>query len=123
MKFIMKRVIRTGKTAGPYSPAIATTRQKHIYVSGQIATDLEADIHIQTQQVMQKIENILGEEEAFLSDIIKTTIFLADISDFKTVNEEYTKFFPMDPPTRSTIQVAALPLGARIMIEAIAVRE
>ncbi len=123
MKFNMKRAIKLGKTVGPYSPAIATTRQKHIYVSGQIATDLEADIHIQTQQVMQNIENILGEEEAFLSDIIKTTIFLADMNDFKTVNEEYAKSFPMDPPARSTIQVAALPLGARIMIEAIAVRD
>lgn len=119
----MKRVITIGKTEGAYSPAIATTRQKTIYVSGQIASDREADIQTQTQQVMQKIEKILGEEDAFLSDIIKTTVFLSDINDFKTVNEEYAKFFPADPPTRSTIQVTALPLGARIMIEAIAVRD
>ena len=119
----MKRAITTGKTEGPYSPAIATTRQKTIYVSGQIATEIESDIQIQTQQVLQKIEEILGKEDAFLSDIIKTTIFLSDINDLEDINNKYAEFFPMDPPARSTIQVAALPLGARVMIEAIAVRD
>lgn len=119
----MKKSITIGTTAGSYSPAVVTTRQKRIYVSGQIATETEADIQTQTRQVLQKIENILGEEEAFLSDIVFTTVFLIDINDFPSVNETYGQSFPMDPPARSTVQVAALPLGARIMIDAIAVRD
>ncbi|UCE13159.1 MAG: hypothetical protein JSV04_13335 [Candidatus Heimdallarchaeota archaeon] len=119
----MKRAITIGKTTDPYSPAVVTTRQKTIYVSGQIATEVEADVQTQTRQVLQKIENILGEEEAFLSDIIKTTVFLIDINDFPKVNEVYSQSFPMDPPARSTVQVVALPMGAHIMIDAIAVRD
>ncbi len=119
----MRRVIKTGKVVGPYSPAIETSRIRQIYVSGQIATDLDADIKTQTEQVIQKIENILGEVDAFLSDIVKTTIYLVDINDFAAVNEVYAKSFPSDPPARATIQVAALPLGARIEIEAIATRD
>ena len=119
----MKRAIKIGKVAGPYSPAIVTERKKQIYVSGQIATDLDADIKIQTNQVIQKIENILVEVDAFLSDVVKTTIYLADINDFAAVNEEYANFFPYDPPARATLQAAALPLGAQVMIEAIAVRD
>ncbi|UCG90291.1 MAG: hypothetical protein JSU57_00770 [Candidatus Heimdallarchaeota archaeon] len=119
----MRRAIKTGKVVGPYSPAIETSRTRQIYVSGQIATDLDADIKTQTRQVIQKIENILNEVDAFLSDIVKTTIFLVDIDDFAAVNEEYAKFFPSEPPARATIQVTALPLGARIEIEAIATRD
>ena len=119
----MKRAIKIGKVVGPYSPAIVTERKKQIYVSGQIATDLDADIKIQTNQVIQKIENILNEVDVFLSDVAKTTIYLADINDFAAVNEEYAKFFPYDPPARATLQAAALPLGAQVMIEAIAVRD
>ncbi|MHA2245515.1 MAG: RidA family protein [Candidatus Hodarchaeales archaeon] len=120
----MKRAIKIGKVVGPYSPAIETERKKQIYVSGQIATDLDAaDIKIQTQQVIQKIENILNEVDAYLSDVVKTTIYLVDINDFAIVNEEYAKSFPYDPPARATLQVAALPLGAQVMIEAIATRD
>ncbi len=119
----MKRAIKIGKVAGPYSPAIVTERKKQIYVSGQIATDLDADIKIQTNQVIQKIENILNEVDVFLSDVAKTTIYLADINDFAAVNEEYAKFFPHDPPARAALQAAALPFGAQVMIEAIAVRD
>ncbi len=119
----MKRAIKIGKVAGPYSPAIETSRKRQIYVSGQIATNLDADIKTQTREIIEKIENILGETDAFLSDIVKTTIYLTDINDFAAVNEEYAKFFPSDPPARATIQVVALPLSARIEIEAIAVRD
>lgn len=119
----MKRAIKVGKVVGPYSPAIETSRKKQIYVSGQIASNLDADIQTQTREIINKIEAILEEAEAFLSDIAKTTIYLTDMNDFSTVNEEYAKFFPSDPPARATIQVAALPLGARIEIEAIAVRD
>ena len=119
----MKRAIKVGKVVGPYSPAIETSGNKYIYVSGQIASNLDADIQTQTREIINKIEAILEEAEAYLSDIAKTTIYLADMNDFSSVNEEYAKFFPSDPPARATIQVAALPLGARIEIEAIAVRD
>ncbi|MFX1285818.1 MAG: RidA family protein [Promethearchaeota archaeon] len=119
----MKRAVKIGKVVGPYSPAIETSRTKQIYISGQIATDLDVDIKTQTRQIIEKIENILSEVNAFLSDIVKTTIYLADINDFAAVNEEYAKSFPSDPPARATIQVVALPLGARIEIEAIATRD
>ncbi|MFX0016316.1 MAG: RidA family protein [Promethearchaeota archaeon] len=119
----MKKAIKIGQVVGPYSPAIQTSRKKHIYVSGQIATNLDADIQTQTREIIEKIENILNEAKAYLSDIVKTTIFLTDINDFALVNEEYAKFFPSEPPARATIQVAALPLGARIEIEAIAARD
>ena len=118
----MKQIIQTGKTVGPYSPAIATTGTKMIFISGQIADDLDAEVKIQTHQIMKKIEILLENAEAYLGDIIKTTIYLSNIDDFKTVNEEYAKFFPSEPPTRATLQAAALPLNAKLMIEAIAVR-
>jgi 2-iminobutanoate/2-iminopropanoate deaminase len=107
---------------GPYSPAIIASGTNMIFVSGQIASDLTADIQTQTIQIMKKIENLLEKGGAFLSDVVKTTIYLASIEDFKIVNEEYAKFFPSDPPTRATLQAAALPLNASLMIEAIALR-
>ena len=118
----MKKVINTGSTAGPYSPAIATTATKMIFISGQIANDLDGDIITQTNQILRKIEKLLEDAGGFMSDIVKTTIYLQNIEDFSKVNEEYAKFFPSDPPTRATLQAAALPLGAGLMIEAIAVR-
>jgi len=93
-----------------------------IFVSGQIASDLTADIQTQTIQIMEKIEVLLEKGGAFMSDIVKTSIYLASIEDFKIVNEEYAKFFPSEPPARVTLQAAALPLNASLMIDAIAVR-
>ncbi len=93
-----------------------------IFVSGQIASDLTADIQTQTIQIMKKIEVLLEKGGAFMSDIVKTSIYLASIEDFKIVNEEYAKFFPSEPPARVTLQAAALPLNASLMIDAIAVR-
>jgi 2-iminobutanoate/2-iminopropanoate deaminase len=118
----MKQIIQTGKTVGPYSPAIVTTGTKMIFISGQIADDLDAEVQGQTHQIMKKIEALLENAEAYLGDIIKTTIYLNNIDDFKKVNDEYAKFFPSEPPTRATLQAAALPLNAKLMIEAIAIR-
>ena len=118
----MRQIIQTGSVAGPYSPAIVVSGSKFIFISGQIATDLEANIIVQTQQVMDKIETLLENAGAFLSDVVKTTLYLANIQDFKSVNEQYAKSFPSNPPTRVTLQAAALPLNAGIMIEALAIR-
>jgi 2-iminobutanoate/2-iminopropanoate deaminase len=120
----MKKAIKIGKVAGPYSPGILASGSKLIFVSGQVANNLEADIRTQTKEVITKIKTILAEEKAFLSDVVKTTVYLADIKDFSTVNEEYKEFFSeISPPARAALQAAALPLNARIMIEAIAIRE
>ncbi|MHA1512881.1 MAG: RidA family protein [Candidatus Hodarchaeales archaeon] len=118
----LKKVINTGKVVGPYSPAISASGTNMIFVSGQIASDLTADIQTQTIQIMEKIEVLLEKGGAFMSDIVKTSIYLASIEDFKIVNEEYAKFFPSEPPARVTLQAAALPLNASLMIDAIAVR-
>ncbi len=118
----MREIIQTGSVAGPYSPAMVVSGTKFIFISGQIATDLDADIIIQTQQIMKKAEVLLENAGAYLSDVVKTTIYLSDINDFQAVNEEYAKSFPSNPPTRVTLQAAALPLNAGLMIEMIAIR-
>ena len=118
----MRNVLKTGNVVGPYSPGIVASGTKHIFISGQIASDLDSDIRTQTNQIIRKIEAILAETDAYLSDIVKTTIYLADINDFNDLNEEYGNHFPSEPPARATLQAAALPLGAKVMIEAIAVR-
>ncbi|MFW9779030.1 MAG: RidA family protein [Candidatus Heimdallarchaeota archaeon] len=119
----MKQVISVGTTLGSYSPAILATGSKQVFVSGQIAVDLESDIRTQTRQAIKKIEAVLESVSFYLSDIVKTTLYLTDISLFDTVNREYALFFPSEPPARVTVQVAALPKNALIMIDAIAVRD
>jgi 2-iminobutanoate/2-iminopropanoate deaminase len=98
-----------------------------VFVSGQIGADpasgqLLDGVEAQTQRVLENIAAILASAELTLTDVAKTTIFLADIADFDKVNAVYATFFSDPPPARSTFQVAALPRGARVEIEAIAVR-
>ncbi|MHA1227579.1 MAG: RidA family protein [Candidatus Hodarchaeales archaeon] len=119
----MKQVIKFGNVVGPYSPGIVASGSNLIFVSGQLATDLKTDIRTQTNQIMEKIEKILSEAGASLSNVVKTTIFLTDMNNFGAVNEEYAKYFQKDPPARATVQVAGLPLNAEIEIEAIAVKD
>ena len=111
---------------GPYSQAICTDTL--IFVSGQIPLDpatgqlIEGDIQVQTRQVMQNLQAVLAAAGSSLAHVVKTTIFLTDIEEFALVNQLYGEFFASDPPARSTVQVAALPKGARIEIEAVALR-
>jgi 2-iminobutanoate/2-iminopropanoate deaminase len=109
----------------PYSPGIDTG--SIVFVSGQIGADpasgqLLDGIEAQARRVLENIAAILDTAGLGLSDVAKTTIFLADIGDFDEVNAVYASFFSDPPPARSTFQVAALPRGARVEIEAIAVR-
>ena len=110
---------------GPYSQAVAT--EHLIFTSGQIGIhpltgQLRPGIVEQTQQVLDNLAAVLDAAGSGMGRIVKTTIFLTDIAEFSTVNEIYAQAFQDDPPARSTVQVAALPLGALIEIEATALR-
>ena len=112
---------------GPYSQAIATGEL--VFCSGQVGLDpgtgelVDGGIEAQTERTLKNLEAVLDAAGCSLGDVVKTTCFLADIADFATFNAIYGRFFPDSPPARSTFQVAALPKGARVEVEAIAVRE
>ena len=122
----MKEAIKTEGLAalGPYSVAIK--KNDTIYLSGQIAFDFETqellgrDVKEQTSVVMKNIQLILSSVDYSLDDIVKTTIFLKNMSDFVTVNEVYASFLSAPYPARSTVEVARLPKDALIEIEVIA---
>ncbi|MBQ7486391.1 MAG: RidA family protein [Clostridia bacterium] len=125
----MKKVIHTPKAPaaiGPYSQGIEATGRM-IFVSGQIPINpetgnIEADtIEGQTRQALTNVQNILAADGASMSDVVKTTVLLADIADFTAMNGVYAEFFSGDCPARAAFQVAALPRGAKVEIEAIAV--
>jgi len=111
--------------AGPYSQAIATDQL--VFCAGQIGTDpatgeLAEGVEAQAERVLRNLEAVLDAAGCTLADVVKTTCFLADINDFNAFNAVYARFMSDPPPARSTFGVAALPKGARVEIEAIAVR-
>jgi 2-iminobutanoate/2-iminopropanoate deaminase len=114
------------KAIGPYSQAVIAGDL--IFTSGQIALDpatqqlVPGDTRAQAERVMENLAAVLEAAGAGFESVIKATIFVADLGDFATVNEIYGKRFPRSPPARSTVQVAALPKGARVEIELIARR-
>ena len=124
----MKReIIATDKApaaAGPYSQAIRVG--DFVFAAGQVALDpatgrlVEGGIEAQTRQALTNLSAVLQAAGTSLANVTKTTVFLADIGDFKAMNGVYAEFFPAAPPARSTVQVV-LPLGARIEIEAVAI--
>jgi len=123
----MKKIVITSDQApppvGPYSQALAAG--PFVFLSGQIPLDkggqlVTGDIVIQTVQVIQNLKAVLAAAGLTLKDVVKTTVYLADLADFKEMNRTYAEFFPESPPTRTTVQVGALPRGAAIEIDAIA---
>ncbi len=106
---------------GPYSQAIAT--ESLLFISGQLPIDpisgkmLDGEIGAKTRQIITNATAIAKEAGIDLSRVVKTTIFLTNLADFQEVNDAYATFFPESPPARSTVQVAALPLGSNIEIE------
>jgi 2-iminobutanoate/2-iminopropanoate deaminase len=114
------------KAMGPYS--FATEGGGLVFLSGQVALDPASgerrpdDIEIQARQVMDNIGSILGDLELSYGDIVKTTIFLADMGDYPKVNEVYGSYFGTEPPARSAIQAGALPGGFLVEIEVVAAR-
>ncbi len=124
----MKKIISTSEAPaaiGPYSQAIRSGN--FLFCSGQIPLDpatgqiVSGDTTTQTRRVLDNIGAVLKAEGLVFENIVKTTIFLTDLGDFQTVNEVYGSYFKQQPPARSTVQVSALPKGAKVEIEAIAV--
>ena len=122
-----KKIISTPKAPaaiGPYSQAIKVGN--FIYTSGQISLDAETmemvtgSIEIETKKVLQNLEAILMKDGLNLTHVIKTTVYLSDLGDFSKMNQVYEKFFADNRPARACVQVAALPKGAKVEIDAIA---
>lgn len=112
---------------GPYSQAIHIGNL--IFTAGQIPMEpetgrvlAESGIQEQTEQVLRNLQAVLEAGGSSLEQIVKTTVFLQNMDDFGAMNEVYARFFPANPPARSAVEVARLPLGVRIEIEAIALR-
>jgi 2-iminobutanoate/2-iminopropanoate deaminase len=125
----MKKIISTPDAPaaiGPYSQAVETGNT--LYISGQIPIDpstgklVDGDITAQTEQVMKNIGAVLAAAGYLFSDVVKSTCLLADIADFKAMNEVYGRFYTEQKPARAAFAVKALPMGALIEIDTIAVK-
>ncbi|WP_089385163.1 Rid family detoxifying hydrolase [Halorubrum vacuolatum] len=126
----MKRTISTDDApaaVGAYSQA--TTNGELLITAGQLPLTVDGEllddrpVAEQTRQCLSNVEAILAAEGLSLTDVLKTTVYLDDIDDFEAFNEAYSEFFESEPPARSAIEVAAVPKGAAVEIEAIAVVE
>jgi 2-iminobutanoate/2-iminopropanoate deaminase len=109
---------------GPYSQAVSANG--FVFAAGQVGLDPDTgklvgeDVASQTRQALQNIKAVLEASSSCLDHVVKTTVYLADIADYGAMNEVYAEFFAEKPPARAAFQVAALPLGARVEIAAIA---
>lgn len=126
-KKIMKKIIASPdapKAVGPYSQAVMVGG--FLFASGQLPVDpatgkmVEGDIQTQFHQLMKNVTAVLKEAGLTFDDVVKTTIFLADMGNFAAVNAVYAEYFKGDKPARSCVQVAALPLGGEVEMELIA---
>ena len=122
-----KKIVTTSKAPaaiGPYSQAIRIGN--FLYTSGQISLDpktmemITGDIEVETEKVLKNLEAILKADGLELNNIIKTTVYLTDLSEFARMNQVYEKFFGETKPARACVQVAALPKGAKVEIDVVA---
>jgi 2-iminobutanoate/2-iminopropanoate deaminase len=122
-----KEVISTGQAPqaiGPYSQAVVANGIA--YLSGQIPLDpatgkiIDGDIAAQTERVFENLKAVLTAAGASLESVLKTTVFLKDMGEFAKMNEVYARYFPSNPPARSTVEAARLPRDARVEIDCIA---
>jgi 2-iminobutanoate/2-iminopropanoate deaminase len=125
-----KKTVQTAKAPrpiGPYSQAVSAGG--FLFCSGQIPLDpatgslVAGDAGVQTRRVLENLEAVLEAGNCDFSGVVKITVFLADLADFGAVNLVFEEFFPKDPPARAVVQVAALPKGARVEIECVAVEK
>lgn len=123
MKKYISEVLNAPKAVGPYS--IAVESNNYIFLSGQIPIDPATgvlcgdEVEEQVEQVLKNIQAVLNSVNRNFSDIVKTTIFLTDLANFQIVNTIYARWMNDSRPARSTIQVAGLPMGAKVEIECI----
>jgi len=126
----MKAAISSGaapKAIGPYSPAVRAGQL--LFVSGQIPLDpatgqmVDGDVALQTRRVLDNVGALLAAGNRSFGDVVRTTIFLADMNDFAAVNDVYGTYFSEPYPARATVQVARLPKDARVEIDLIATYE
>jgi 2-iminobutanoate/2-iminopropanoate deaminase len=116
---------RAPKAIGPYSVAIRV--HPFVFTAGQVGIDratgdlVPGGVEAETRQVLLNLQNVLESAGSSLDLVVKTTVFLRDMADFSRMNTVYAEFFPLKPPARSTIQVAGLPKGAAVEIEATAI--
>ncbi len=124
-----RQTIATGQApaaVGPYSQAVAAGR--FVFASGQLGLDpvtgnfAGEDVESQARRALQNLQVVLEASGTDLAHVVKTTLFLADMDDFSTVNRVYAEFFPDDPPARATVEVSRLPLNALVEVEVIAYR-
>jgi len=129
---MQRQVVRTVEAPaaiGPYSQAIAVPvgDRRMIFTSGQIALDptsgavVDGDVKAQTVRVLDNLRAVLAAAGASFDHVVKTTIFLASMDDFATVNAVYAERFTKDPPARSTVQAARLPRDVKVEIEVVAI--
>ncbi len=125
-----RQIVQTDKAPGAVGPYSQGTRTGQlVFTAGQLPLDpatgklVEGDIQDQTRQSLKNLQAVLEAAEAGLTSVMKTTVFLQDMGEFKLMNEIYGEFFSDNPPARSAVEVAALPLGARVEIEAIGLVE
>jgi 2-iminobutanoate/2-iminopropanoate deaminase len=125
-----RKVIKTDKAPqaiGPYSTAIRVGDL--VFTSGQIGLDpvsqvlVVGGVEAETRQALTNLKHVLISAGSNLDRVVKTTVFLKDMSDFQAMNVVYTEFFPKDPPARSAVAVSGLPKGAAVEIEVVAVLE
>ena len=124
----LKEVVFSSKAPraiGPYSAGIRVGN--FVFTAGQLGMTREtgelvsSGVQAETRQALINLQDILESAGTSLENVVKTTVFLRDINDFGRMNEIYAEFFPENPPARSAVQVAALPRGAAVEIEAVAV--
>jgi 2-iminobutanoate/2-iminopropanoate deaminase len=127
----MQRVIQTDlapRAVGPYSQGILVASDQWIWTAGQIPSDpetgrmVEGGIEAQTERVIQNLKAILEAGGSGLDRVVKTTIFLKRLDDFKAMNRVYQRYFSENPPARSTVEVSAIPGGALIEMECVAIQ-
>lgn len=123
----MRQVVQTKQAPdaiGPYSQAVVANG--FVFTSGQIPIDpatgqfVSGGIAEQTQQVLKNLKAVLEAAGSGLEQVVKTTVYLADMQDFTAMNEVYARFFGAEPPARSTVQAAGLPRDARVEIDVVA---
>ena len=123
------QVVDAPQAIGPYSQAqvVRLSGSRFVYTAGQVGLDpakgelVEGGVTEQTRQVMMNLTAVLRGAGLSLDDVVKTTVFLVDINDFKAMNDVYGTHFTGAPPARTTVAVVGLPRGARVEIEAVAV--